>query len=140
MSREIKFRAWDIIRKQLFNLNDNLSSIPYYELFCHTPDSRALILQQFTGLHDKNGKEIYESDLVRSIHFEDAEGKTHYLIHKIVWSDIYSGWIAVSQGDKEMPPFIKAGTIQLFTYMKFAQGVEIIGNIHENPELLEVKK
>ena len=131
--REIKFRAWWKDREgKAHELIDNIDERPISDL-----RENHLIIEQFTGLHDKNGKEIYECDLVRSIHFEDAEGKTHYLIHKIVWSDIYSGWIAVSQGDKEMTPFIKAGTIQLFTYMKFAQGVEIIGNIHENPELLK---
>jgi hypothetical protein len=33
MSREIKFRAWDILRNQYINLNDSLCSTPYYELF-----------------------------------------------------------------------------------------------------------
>jgi len=137
--REIKFRAWESRKKELTLINGWSGHWVYFNRDGTMEGIQDTItLMQFTGLQDKNGKEIYESDLVRSIHFEDAEGKTHYLIHKIVWSDIYSGWIAVSQGDKEMPPFIKAGTIQLFTYMKFAQGVEIIGNIHENPELLDV--
>jgi len=56
--REIKFRAWDKKLKQL--------SIPVQISNPPTPGhERGLILMQFTGLKDKNGKEIYEGDVVR---------------------------------------------------------------------------
>ena len=72
-------------------------------------------LGEYTGLDDKKGKEIYEGDIV----------KVGYDNLKVEWS-YYVG--------------LKIGSIDLPTLeKKIAEGntVEIIGNIHENPELLE---
>lgn len=74
-------------------------------------------LMQFTGLHDKNGKEIYEGDIVRH-RFEYEEYKNY----KIVYRD------AAFFADGVIPP-------HYFTLGK-NNGFEIIGNICQNPELL----
>lgn len=67
MNREIKFRAWDKERKEwlsYFELGKN-GAITCYEI----NETQNLIIQQYTGLHDKNGVEIYFEDFV-----EDENG------------------------------------------------------------------
>lgn len=74
------------------------------------------IVMQYTGLKDKNGKEIYEGDIV-------IIGKS--LIEEIKWLD-ESNWI----GEKcPVNGWVNHGSI-------YKQKPEIIGNIYENPELL----
>ena len=92
--------------------------------FCvkNHPDTRytdrnfsSYILMQFTGLTDKNGKEIYEGDIVRTTGWPDGD--------PVYWVD---GRFCVGQ-PSNLADFL--GSI--------AEGCEIIGNIYENPELLK---
>ena len=82
------------------------------------------ILMQFTGLKDKNGKEIYEGDIV----------KIGILLNELV---IYEGVVAYSNGRFTCD----TGKLEIdwWRYEITKQTIEIIGNIHENPELLENK-
>ena len=117
--REIKFRAWDIELNELVVFNfprcidqDNMNSIDDYKNWC-----------QFTGLKDKNGKEIYEGDIIRHTN-EEADG-TPYEVPEISpenWEDL------LNIGDSEWD----IGDNQY-------SNIEIIGNIYENSELLEDK-
>ena len=77
---------------------------------------------QFTGLTDKNGRKIFEGDIVKTSH----GGSTYYA--KIEWDD---GSFWVTNHDIQMPSYISEVSK---TYL------EIIGNIYDNPELLEVGK
>lgn len=109
--REIKFRAWDIVRKRML-CNEDLWDIPYNEIFIHTPDQRALNLMQYTGLKDKNGKEIYEGDIVNYFRNELAEVK------------FINGCFAI-----ESKHYIDC-------FNEIVAEREVVGNIYENPELL----
>ena len=86
-------------------------------------------LMQYTGLKDKNGKEIYEGDIVS---FEDSDGGYEYpdlVVNTgiVEYGDL--GFYFTNRVAVEMDDFyIKDGR---------CDEVEIIGNIYENPELLE---
>ena len=107
MSRKLKFRVW----------NKNTNKYEYTELdyyFVIDQRIKAYIYEQYTGLKDKNGKEIYEGDVVRQ--FDDEE----YFVVKFE----YGGFL----------PF----TANMMTFD--VDYCEVIGNIHENPELLGDKE
>jgi uncharacterized phage protein (TIGR01671 family) len=76
---------------------------------------------QYTGLHDKNGKEIYEGDIVK---FENIKAKIIYGFcgFEFEWIDGYTDKIRLC---KTEPLFKNVSLI-----------FEVIGNIYENPELL----
>ena len=115
MTREIKFRAWDkkekVMREQgeiYFNhgLPNTFDIWDSYELM------------QYTGLKDRNGKEIYEGDIVNY----NKEGFHNGLNGFVEWFG--SG-------------FYIAKHIPLFSIVeKFKTDIEIIGNIYQNPEIL----
>lgn len=78
---------------------------------------------QFTGLTGKNGKEIYEGDIVR-IH----EGRNDFKITSIVWSDEF---LCYEPSNKDLRHALKS---------RYSEYYEIIGNIHDNPSLLTNKE
>lgn len=83
---------------------------------------------QYTGLHDKNGKEIYEGDILKLWRSVGAKGQLrgeYYYPLPVEYCEAWTQFVAVDKANK-----IQHGIFQEFG------AFEVIGNIYENPELL----
>jgi uncharacterized phage protein (TIGR01671 family) len=135
--RDIKFRAWDKKRKIILQVGsiDWTKRHRIEEVWC-AGDKSSLLgedieLMQYTGLNDKNGKEIYEGDIVK--YFGKWKGGNavppDFMPHRISW---------VMGGFHAIPMDIHTAVSSHATNWKGVghTDCEIIGNIYENPELL----
>lgn len=122
MSREIKFRAWIPWHNEM--KYDELSvgfdrSAVWYD---GSPLEKQPILMQYTGLKDKNGVEIYEGDVIfynstgykGEVSFSTLGGCSYY---------VFENGVGAEFGEKKL--------------LEMVSDLEVIGNIYENPELLE---
>ena len=122
--REIKFRAWDKANKEMLDIEDLhwddctreflIRTTMYSDYF----DTEDMILMQYTGLKDKNGKEIYEGDILP---FTMIDGKTenYYIVFR----------------DGEFEAINKKDTN--FIWRSAWKESAVIGDIYNNPKLLE---
>ena len=141
MTRPIKFRAWDTISgKYAYAIPDVTQTILEWD-----NSNGSLRLQQFTGLLDKNGKEIYEGDIVRYHHYYDNFGtieEDEYRNGVVVWGDetaMHGGW-HVRERRKYDNGYINEESDERFPNVKTDKPIskiEVIGNIYENKELLK---
>lgn len=74
---------------------------------------------QYTGLTDKNGKKIFEGDIVRIVYIDDT-------IYLVEWND-----------DEAAFKVVNNDCARSFVLNLWGRDVEVIGNIHDNPELME---
>lgn len=134
--RKIAFRAWDRFRKQMSTVkylyfSDNgscwLTVYPGNSSIDHSLYDGKFELMQFTGLRDKNGKEIYEGDLVQGQHLS---GEICFGEWQTDDDDDIIGWFIKSKH----PISGELWDRPLDSYMKYC---EVLGNIYENPELLK---
>lgn len=122
--KEIKFRAWDTVMGN-FMPRDFIEQYVdikttrqhgYFSIETYDAKGKRFILMQFTGLEDKNGKEIYDGDILKG-------NKCNF----VVIFTIGSFMVKPSEGHG----------IQMLNEFLLSNGEkEIIGNIYENPELL----
>lgn len=123
--REIKFRAWDNYSKSMVYVGFSIPNDGWRKI--EGDKNFDLELMQFTGLLDKNGKEIYEGDIVKAFHpTELAEIK---VAGEVAWNPesknyMYAGWY-IKPLNKHV--VLMAGDVEY----------EIIGNLYENPDLLK---
>ena len=152
-----KYRAWDSAKKEMFKdtfaitesgqvvvvEQESVASSPDYVFVDH------LVIMQSTGLKDKNGKEIFEGDILK---FNDEwneychEGYVDGSVEGVNYVEVVKGEACFEFGKTRYPES------SLFIHMEdehlsFAELVndkdfefEIIGNVYENPDLLEEKK
>ena len=119
--REIKFRAWDKVKKEWWDDTDSAFEIYLDGKFLGLDSDRDwnedYILSQYTGLKDKYGKAIYEGDVVKCYVSEKSddylllEAKNGYVIRTISIPEVYQ---------ESLP-----------------ENCEVIGNVYENLELLK---
>ena len=113
--REIKFRVWDRKGKYMKTTKQAVNTI-LQKVLLESPDKDDYILMQYTGLKDKNGKEIYEGDIVRFKSGNKYEG-----IGVIIYN----------------PPRFEISA--RFFLGGQAEVIEVIGNVYEHKHLLEGK-
>ena len=127
--REIKFRAWDKVNKRI------IKSVGFTDSDCgrlwqreestvddhsnFTGSSDKWIPMQFTGLFDKNGKEIYEGDILK----HDLWG-----VDAVVWDSVCAGFRC--QREEEDGHDLSFCDVH-------RRRVRVIGNVWENPDLLK---
>ena len=112
VKREIKFRVWEYEAKEFLYLNPMFGGLFDSRWFI---DDEQSVIMEFTGMLDKNGKDIYEGDIV-SIMRQGTK-----FIGEVKWG---SGGFFIYT--KQLP--------NLFNFSKIHD--EVIGNIYQNKELL----
>jgi len=132
--REIKFRAWDKKRKVIVNPDKFYLDINY--IYVNNKDGSGYwikeddyVLMQYTGLKDKNNKEIYEGDIVKIIYSMSWMKIPEIIVEQVklvngAFMPFY--WLRKDE-DYEIDYLVNLAT------------VEVVGNVFENPELLNRK-
>jgi len=126
--RELKYRVYipEFSKYVYFELND----FDYSDRYLHDPENP---VQQYTGMKDKYGKDIYEGDIIKEHHFEDWGDKIGYEYIGIVVYKVCSDGILFAEYKtipaKNQNTKFRGNAIQ--------SDCEVIGNIFENPELLK---
>ena len=129
MNREIKFRAWHPLLKKMLGMFEAMTYQPFTPDFFSRHEDHKWVLIQFTGSLYKNGKEIYEGDILK-YNFWNKSG--------IGYVTFENGAFGINQYSKD---------IEMYYHSPFSSWdepekdclpfIEVIGNIYQNPELLE---
>ncbi len=126
----LKFRVWDIERECYLDKTELAGITPdgKYVLYIEDEEISRLetngnyIIEQYAGLKDKNGKEIYENDIVEHTTCYYGNEKRHRKV--------------VERKEWDSDDF---GEPHNIGYRDLSEYMEVVGNIHENADLLESK-
>ena len=133
MNTEVKrmrpeFRAWTeegkVMYYDVYPFKDDTLLLSYDEIAFDEVPASDFILMQSTGLKDKNGKEIFEGDIVK------YEAGCNTVTEEVAYDKNFAGF-GVRDADTDI----------IFTFLQLADVVdlislEVVGNIYQNPELL----
>lgn len=147
-----RYRAWDIEFKEMVQVDalvfdEQIIKATYKNGNVVKEDLKNYVLMQSTGLKDKNGKEIYEGDILK---FNDEWGEYCYegyvdgVVEGVNYVEIEKETTCFGFGKTKIPESSLFNLVndehltfkELITDTSFE--FEIIGNIHTNPELVEV--
>lgn len=135
--REIKFRAWDRVQKKMFQ-NVSTGTVMIWGGGIDAASSKDCDFMQFTGLHDKTGKEIYEGDIMSVLDRDWPSGDYTNQTPKEYMKKISSVCEVVYEPTEFYLKQIKGHGYfyPQMTGITHRDIFEVIGNIYENPELL----
>ena len=134
--RELKFRAWD--KEELEMISPDKLLTLYNNRFLNEilVSDKKVTLMQYTGLKDRNGVEIYEGDIVQ---VSGSDG--YYVTAKVVY-ECGAFWFYAKNislvFEEDCDNMVMLGSM----YIEHGDGgdaldmVEVVGNIHQNPDLL----
>ena len=141
MNTKMKFRVWDNEYNQWVSYSEYQAlpsdfvqykdCNPLFELRGRDGTEQRFVVEQYTGLKDKNGKEIYEGDIVNTIYADRPEHK----IGEIVYTPEVGAY-RVKCG-KHLLPIVTYRVVSGNPQGLLTVADEVIGNIHENSELLK---
>ncbi|EAK7296529.1 hypothetical protein FBF91_05830 [Campylobacter upsaliensis] len=127
--KDFDFRIWDSNTNKFIELaiSDNIRAVPR--------ENDDLVLELWAGYFDKNGNKIYENDILKN---EPLDG-----IYYITRNDTYK-MLEIIIYDKDCSNNLyrkkKSAGIELLKMLVSNKNMSVIGNIHENAELLKVKE
>lgn len=139
---KIKFRAWSYSEKRMLDWKELLFSNDRWNLvaaltgegFATTDGKPSLQAMQFTGVLDKNGKEIYDGDILKISDDYSNELLAIVEFNNINYPEIH-GWNLVKCTSKKFD-YPKNRAIDYYYGVGPEPYHEVIGNIYENPELM----
>jgi uncharacterized phage protein (TIGR01671 family) len=147
---EPKYRAWFLpgekfapARKMFYDIQREADGLTFEHFL---DDGERFVIMQFTGLRDRNGKDIYEADVLnfgRDYYHKDKdllyEVDMPYIFYSLEHetSDINDRFMSNEEVRKKFPAFeMPQPGYQQLVYLD----CEVVGNVHENPKLLKVTK
>ena len=127
--RDIKFRAWNKNTKKMYKIGQITLEKGTWN---YEPDNREYVgmsipyqpssmLMQYTGLKDKNGKEIYEGDIVKAVFTDEEESEMKGVV---IYAEAGACYMVIANNGDEWD-------------LGYLDKIEKIGNKWDNPELLE---
>lgn len=121
-----RFRAWDKLDKEIYEVEDISWFNGEFDFIgdgiTFKRDADDVELMQSTGLKDKNGKEIFEGDIV------------------LVLDSPYTVFYDNEKGSYRLKPHDDRWNVDYMSNFSHGGNFEVVGNIYENPELLEVEE
>lgn len=132
----VRYRAWDSVKKEMFKdtfaitesgqvvvvEQESVASSPDYVFVDH------LVIMQSTGLKDKNGKDIFEGDVLEIEDEGEVLGNA-----KLTWDKERAVFMIEAISVDDIAPFHEILSDESYSY-------RVVGNVYENPELLEAIK